>query len=248
MSASATPEWFSAFFTGLWLDVQRGFFPAEGSEKHASLLERVLALRPGSRVIDVPCGNGRLTLALARRGHVMTGIDFTPVFLDEARASAGELPTTFVERDMRQLDGLSGFDAAFNYWGSFGYFDDAGDEAVAAGVCRALVPGGRFAIDVNLIETLMPIFQPRGWFQVGDITVLEDRAFDFATSRIESDWTLIRAGGDEQRRHTSMRLYSAHELADLLRRAGFASVRFLDGASEAPLTVASRRALVVATK
>jgi SAM-dependent methyltransferase len=244
---SVTAEWFSAFFAGLWLDVQRSFWPAEGSESHARLLERVLELRPGSRVIDVPCGNGRLTVALARRGHVMTGVDFTPVFLAEARASAGDLPITFIERDMRQLDGLVGFDAAFNYWGSFGYFDDAGDEAVAAGVCRALAPGGRFAIDVNLIETLMPIFQAKGWFQVGDITVLEDRAFDFATSRIESDWTFIRAAA-EQRRHTSTRLYSAHELAELLRRAGFTSVRFLDGAGEAPLTVASRRALVVATK
>jgi hypothetical protein len=188
-----------------------------------------------------------LTIALARRGHLMTGVDFTPVFLDEARAAAGELPITFIERDMRRLDGLAGFDAAFNYWGSFGYFDDAGDEAVAAGVCKALVPGGRFAIDVNLIETLIPIFQPKGWFQAGDVTVLEDRVFDFTTSRIESDWTFIRAGGEE-RKHTTTRLYSAHELSDLLRRAGFTSVRFLDGASEAPLTVFSRRALVVATK
>jgi len=244
---SATPEWFKEFFAGLWLDVQRGFWPAEGSEKHASLLERVLELRPESRVLDVPCGNGRLTLALARRGHVMTGVDFTRVFLDEARAAAAALPITFIERDMRQLDGLPAFDAAFNYWGSFGYFDDAGDEAVAAGVCKALVPGGRFAIDVNLLETLLPIFQPRGWRQAGDTIVLEERAFDFATSRVESQWTFIRAGAEE-RRHTSTRLYSAHELAELLRRAGFASVRFLDGTSEAPLTVASRRALVVATK
>ena len=91
------------------------------------------------------------------------------------------------------------------------------------------MPGGRFAIDVNLIETLIPIFQPKGWFQAGDVTVLEDRVFDFTTSRIESDWTFIRAGVEE-RKHTTMRLYSAHELSDLLRRAGFTSVRFVDGA------------------
>ena len=101
------PNWFDAFFAGAWLDVQRSFWPAESSEKHATLLERVLTLRRGSRVIDVPCGNGRLTIALARRGHLMTGVDFTPVFLEEARAAAGELPITFVERDMRQLDGLT---------------------------------------------------------------------------------------------------------------------------------------------
>ena len=99
---SATPSWFDVFFAGLWLDVQRGFWSAESSEKHASMLERVLELRRGSRVIDVPCGNGRLTLALARRGHLMTGIDFMPSFLDEARAAAGELPVDFIERDMRR--------------------------------------------------------------------------------------------------------------------------------------------------
>src|SRR5262245_2072038 len=105
-------DWFQSFFSGEWLDVQRGMATPEGNEKAAGVIERVLALRPGSRVLDVPCGNGRLTIALARRGHSMTGVDFTPVFLAEGRAAAGDLPVTFLERDMRALDGLSGFDAA----------------------------------------------------------------------------------------------------------------------------------------
>jgi len=246
-------DWFGSFFSGLWLDVQRSFFAAPETEARAAVIERVLALRPGSRVLDVPCGNGRMTIPLARRGHVMTGIDFTPPFIAEGRAAAGNLPVTFLERDMRDLADLSvaaaaaGFDAALNWWGSFGYFDDAGDEALAAGVCKALVPGGRFLIDGNLTETLMPIFQPKGWGRAGDILVLEDRAFDFETSRMEVDWTFIR-GAVEERKHTSMRLYSAHEMVQLLRRVGFLSVRLLDFATEAPLSPSSRRALVVATK
>ena len=240
-------EWFGSFFSGLWLDVQRAAFGGTDTEARAAMIERLLALRPGSRVLDVPCGNGRMTIPLARRGHLMTGIDFTPPFIAEARAAAGELPITFIERDMRQLDGLSGFDAAFNYWGSFGYFDDAGDEVLAAGVCNALAPGGRFLIDTNLIETLMPIHQPKGWGRSGDVLVLEDRVFDFETSRMEVDWTFIR-GAVEERKHASLRLYSGHEMVQLLRRAGFLSVRLLDFATEAPLSPSSRRALVVATK
>ena len=188
-----------------------------------------------------------MTIPLARRGHAMTGIDFTAPFIAEARAAAGDVPITFLERDMRQLDDLSGFDAALNWWGSFGYFDDAGDEAFAAGVCKALLRGGRFLIDANLTETLMPVFQPKGWGRSGDITILEDRVFDFATSRIEVDWTFFRNGAEE-RKHASLRLYSAHEMVALLERVGFASVRLLDFATERPLTVGSRRALVVATK
>jgi SAM-dependent methyltransferase len=188
-----------------------------------------------------------MTIPLARRGHLMTGIDFTPPFIAEARAAAGDLPITFLERDMRDLAGLSGFDAALNWWGSFGYFDDAGDEVLAAGVCNALAPGGRFLIDTNLIETLMPIHQPKGWGRSGDVLVLEDRVFDFETSRMEVDWTFIR-GAVEERKHASLRLYSGHEMVQLLRRAGFLSVRLLDFATEAPLSPSSRRALVVATK
>jgi SAM-dependent methyltransferase len=240
-------EWFRSFFTGAWADLQPVFFTAEETEKRAAMIERVLALRPGSRVLDVPCGNGRLTVALGRRGHTLTGIDFTPAFIAEARAAAGDLPLTFLERDMRRLDDLSGFDAAFNYWGSFGYFDDAGDEAFAASVCKALVPGGRFLVEGNLTETLMPVFQAHGWSRVGETTLLEDRRFDFAASRIEVEWTFIRRGVEEKK-HASLRLYSAHEMAALLARAGFSSVRLLDFATEAPLTTASRRALVIATK
>lgn len=240
-------DWFGSFFSGLWLDVQRGISTAAEIDARVATIERVLELQPGSRVLDVPCGNGRMSIPLARRGHVVTGIDFTPPFLAEARAAAGELPATFLERDMRELDGLSGFDAALNWWGSFGYFDDAGDEAVARGVCKALVPGGRFLIDTNLTETLVPLFQPKGWGRSGDILVLEDRIFDFQTSRVEVDWTFIR-GAVEERKHASLRIYSAHEMVTLLRRVGFASVRLLDFTTEAPLAVGSRRALVLATK
>ena len=47
MEVSAMPNWFDAFFAGAWLDVQRSFWPAESSEKQATLLERVLTLRRG---------------------------------------------------------------------------------------------------------------------------------------------------------------------------------------------------------
>ena len=240
-------DWFRSFFDGIWLDVQRGFFPAEETERRAAMIERLLALRPASRVLDVPCGNGRLTVALGRRGHTLTGVDFTPSFIAEARAAAGDLPLTFIERDMRRLDDLSGFDAAFNYWGSFGYFGDADDEAFAASVCKTLVPGGRFLIEGNLTETLIPVFQPRGWSRIGDTTILEDRTFDLAASRIDVEWTFVRQGAEEKK-HASFRLYSAHEMTALLGRAGFSSVRLLDFATEGPLTTGSRRALVVATR
>ena len=47
-------EWFGSFFAGLWLDVQRNFFGAQETDARAAAIERLLALRPGARVLDVP--------------------------------------------------------------------------------------------------------------------------------------------------------------------------------------------------
>jgi SAM-dependent methyltransferase len=198
-------DWFDTFFTGAYNAVQRNTWTAEQSDADAAHVERVLALAPGSRILDAPCGAGRITLPLARRGHVLTGVDFNPVMLADARRAAGELAITYLERDMRRLDDVAGFDAAINFWGSFGYFDDAGNAAFCAAVCRALRPGGQLLIEGHVAETLLPRFQPRGWTKVGATYILEDRSFDTATSRLEVDWIFL--GDTSETKHISMRLY-----------------------------------------
>jgi SAM-dependent methyltransferase len=49
---------------------------------------QVLDTVPGPRVLDLGCGTGELALALARRGHQVTGIDISPVAIEAARAKA----------------------------------------------------------------------------------------------------------------------------------------------------------------
>jgi cyclopropane fatty-acyl-phospholipid synthase-like methyltransferase len=242
-------EWFQSFFTGAYLDVQRGSFTPEQSENHATLAERALGLTPGARVLDAPCGAGRLTVPLAKRCYQMTGLDITAVYVEDARAAAATAGVTIDvhHRDMRDLDGLGPFDAAINFWGSFGYFDDAGDAAFAAAVCRALVPGGRFLIEGHVHETLIPRWQPRGWNKAQDTYILEERVFDTTTSRVESDWTFLGPGISEHK-HISMRLYSAGELAAMLRKAGFASARVLDATTLEPVTIGARRMITIATR
>ncbi|HVQ77599.1 MAG TPA: class I SAM-dependent methyltransferase [Candidatus Binatia bacterium] len=81
-----------------------------GAERLASLEAQVgaiaslLRIEPGSRVLDLCCGVGRLAVELARRGCLVTGVDRTSTYLNQAReqALAAGVRVEFVRDDMRR--------------------------------------------------------------------------------------------------------------------------------------------------
>src|SRR5687767_5885998 len=79
-----TDEWWNDFFSGLVVDFWRAAMTPEVTDAEATFLADRLALSPGDRVLDVPCGDGRLALALAVRGCRVTGVDISEEFLTAA--------------------------------------------------------------------------------------------------------------------------------------------------------------------
>ena len=121
----------------------------KGTDQEIDFLADALALDPGMRVLDVGCGPGRHTLALARRGIEALGVDRSPEFLELARdAAASEgLPATFEQIDVRELAFDSDFDAAICLCqGGFGLLGGRDENEVFGRVARAIRPGGRLAL------------------------------------------------------------------------------------------------------
>jgi 2-polyprenyl-3-methyl-5-hydroxy-6-metoxy-1,4-benzoquinol methylase len=91
------------------------------SDADAGLVARLLSLEPGMRVLDVPCGEGRIAGRLARLGCEVVGVDYTERWVELARKHYPE--ATFELGDMRSLPYAEEFDAVVNWFTSFGYFD-----------------------------------------------------------------------------------------------------------------------------
>lgn len=249
-TAADRETWWGDFFRGLWLEVQRRTKTDELTVREIDFLERAHDIPKGSRLVDAPCGVGRHSIELASRGHQVTGIDITPPFVEDARQASARrgVEVDWQVGDMRALPPGGTFDVVTCLWGSFGYFDDAGNRAHVEAAFEALRPGGQFLFDTHTTETLLPkIAEPRAWRQVDDILVLEERRFDFEASRTVTDWTLIR--GDERFEDTtSIRLYSYREILAMLTDAGFVVERTLGSLDGEPFGLGSSRLFVGARK
>jgi SAM-dependent methyltransferase len=245
------PDWWRSFFLEPWSRIQAGGYAHERTCAECDLIQRALDFDPPARILDIPCGIGRHSVELARRGFHLTGVDFNPDFIATARAhaAAAEVRPNFLVSDMRAFTSSEKFDAAFCYFGSFGYFTGDGDRTFVHAVATTLRSGGRFLIEGHLLETLLPIYRERDWFWAGSTggstRVLEERSWDIETGRMEATWTTIDERG-VQSSSTSVRIYAYRELRDLLHEAGFGSVKLLDGKTGQAFRLGATRALVVA--
>lgn len=238
---SRTPN--RTFFDRFWPQVAAAITGHRaGAGKDILPLLRRLRVKKGARVLDVPCGYGRHSLALAARGYRVTGVDISAALLAQARAQAARnrLEITFVRGDMRRLPYRGRFDLVINLFTSFGYFGDGGDAALLRAFYRALRPGGWLALQMAHRDWIMHNFRPRRRGRLpGGVVLEESTKFDFTTSSAHTTW-VARKGGRGLRGQTKLRFYSAHELRRMLAAAGFRRIQSFGSFTGAPLTLDSR--------
>ena len=152
MSDMPSSTWYVDFFTELPNEFWRRAVPPKATEAEVDFIERHLGLQPRSRIVDVPCGSGRHTLALAARGHRLTGVDISTEAIGYARRAAADvhLDVELIVAEMREIPRDGSFDAAVCMGNSFGYLNLAGTREFVAALAGAIRPGGGLVIDFTV--------------------------------------------------------------------------------------------------
>ncbi len=164
--------------------------------------------RVGRRVLEYGCGTGRITLALARAGMSVTGVDRSAAMLDRLSAQLGRERrevrgrVEIIHGDMRDLVVGERFPVVLVADGTFQHLYDREDvRAFLARVREHLTPGGLARLDVAL----------------PDLRVLSDPGPDAEYRTLEQ--VLIRALDGDRSALLAERQYFPTELRGLLERA-----------------------------
>ncbi len=236
------------FFEESWPKISQGFESEAAAETEIDWILGHARPSAGARVLDAPCGFGRHSLALARRGFSVTGVDLSETELDRARqrAAAAGLRLDLVRQDMRDMEFAGEFDLALNLFSSIGYFSDDEDRLLLDRFCTALKPGGVFVLDTRNRDHFVRHYDAEETVPVPGGTVRVKNAFDFTTSRIQQEWWL--EGRERLPGTMEFRLYSAHELHRMLRPERWSAVELFGGLDGRPFDLDSPRLVLVATK
>ncbi len=218
-------EWWKDFFDADYIHIWGSFFPPERTASEVDGLWQLLGLREGSRVLDAPCGYGRLSRPLAERGAMVLGVDQSEVLLKHAESERGNLPAErlrYLHHDLRQPLAETGFDAATNVFSSLGYGSEEDDLAILRNLCVAVRPGGLVLVETMHRDLVVVNFlrgaKPSRRLDDGTL-VVEEPVFDPIAGRVNTCWHWSGPNGSGSK-PGSLRAYAATELVALMQKAG----------------------------
>ncbi len=249
MSGIPSSTWYVDFFTELPNEFWRRAVPPEVTVEEIDFVEKRLGLAPRSRILDVPCGSGRHSLELARRGYRVTGVDLSAEAIEHARRAAAGLEVEFVQADMREIPRDNGFDAGVCLGNSFGYLELDGLREFAAALGAAIRPGGGLVVDfAAAAESVLPGYRAESrTMRTGDMTVHATSEYDVAGSRMFSRYRFTR--GEEELDVTAIHhVYTVAQLVDLLSGNGFTGFELFGGPGGEPYELGTGRLLITARR
>lgn len=244
--------WYQEFFDEEYFRLYDPSLTEERTAREVEGIATLLALPPGSAILDLACGHGRHAIPLTERGYQVTGQDLSEVFIRRARADAEARGASvrWFHGDMRQIPFVVEFDAVINIFTAFGYLEsEAEDAKVLSQVAAALKPGGRFLIETLHRESMVRRYRPSIIDRRDDgLLVLHEGEFDLLTSRSNVRITLLYPEGGRRETGHSVRMYTLTELAGMLAAAGLPVEAVYGGMDGSELTLDSRRLVVIARK
>ncbi len=134
---NTSTDWFASWFDTDFYHILYKHRDDKEAQAFMSNLVAFLALKKGSKILDLACGKGRHSVFLNSLGYDVVGADLSQNSIEYASQFKNKT-LHFIQHDMRDAFNVK-YDAILNLFTSFGYFvDDSEDINVLKNIKKGL--------------------------------------------------------------------------------------------------------------
>lgn len=186
-----------------------------------------------AEVLDLCCGDGRLTRTMLKLGYRVVGVDGSERMLTYAKQRAPK--AEFYLEDIRRLKMPPRFDGVISTFDSLNHIMEGADlKLVFRNVFDCLKPGGYFAFDLNSEDAYIDLWSRTSTIVDKKIVSIARGSYDSARKIALCEVTLMRLEDDEWHRsdfRLFQKLHKREDVLSALNEIGFVTQVF-DGAHD----------------
>ena len=239
-------------------------FDAVGSGSKNStnrVIGKILKQHRVKTVLDLTCGTGSQVVWLTQHGFTVTGSDYSPKLLTQAKAKlkAAKIKAKLYHGDMRTQH-LGEFDAVVTIFNAVGHLTKKGFEKAMRNIHRNLKPGGIYVFDIfnlnsfNEKDVSSLDVNKKATLKNTHVHIYQHSKLDKRKGLLVSydNYTFQKKGEKPQKFQVKfpLQIYTPKELQDMLSRNGFDVIarfdldgsRFVEKHTKEMITVARRKA------
>jgi cyclopropane fatty-acyl-phospholipid synthase-like methyltransferase len=223
MRSKVKDNWYEEFFQGINCELWEKAVPDDWTKKEVDFLVSELNIKNNQPVLDIPCGFGRHSVELAKRGYNVTGIDISERFIKNLneKISADKLPVETILGDILTVDIKQKFAGAVCMGNSFGYFDVDKMKVFVDKVSSCLTIGSKFIINSGMIaESILANFPKNKSFTVENIQMDITNTYNEQESYMISDIVYTKDAIKETHSFKHY-VFTLGEVKRLLKGCGF---------------------------
>ena len=198
-------------------------------------------LKGVQRIVDIPCGVGRISIPLSLQGFKVLGIDFSSQFIQYANSKKDEFKSdnvSFLVHDMYKSDDLiSEFNpqVIISWWTSIGYKHKKDDVKFFKKIRSAVKSGTIFIVETWFREYILNFPIKHFWSDLGDVIVVIEQNID----PLKDSVTSVHKYYQKEEGHLNLvgsfsseiMLYSINELKNLIENAGWEFLSLMNSIS-----------------
>lgn len=197
-------------------------------EQWVDFIEQRLPNRK-SKVLELACGTGNITIEMAKRGHQMTGVDISEEMLSIASEKESKYKIKWINQDMKLLQLKDKYDCILCPCDGFNYILDIEElKSIIENIHSYLNDGGLFIFDLSTKHKLENILGNNTFAESHeDMAYIWENFYDELNDICEFEVTTFEKVGENFNRcieYHRQKAYDKHDIISLLRRIGYNDV------------------------